>query len=474
MDLNEKLLLEKYSKETDRLLEKYKGPINNVANAFRSRQGRSMTQFDVYALGKMLENYNQYIRLIPETVSQNYLGRVLPTAMDIIAASYVTSIMPAISSVQPMDELVGVIFYKTNYVDGNQTFDPFGKRNWGNDQFASDFVQDELLGTLAAGSGSIYLDCSGTLAKHGCRKGTLIVKINHVAGAVTTTLVTGVSDSDGNIYGPNGLTGSVNPETGAVTVELLHEEAIGATVGDQVRVSYNFDFEANITNIPKATFRFTDKTVRARIYMLEGQWGLITEYTLQKRFGRAMDVEVANDLRAELNAEVASAAIKAIYSNAVGTVEYSKTPTAGTSAYEHRMMFRDAINNSTNQIIANVGKGRVSYVIAGGNLFTVIASQPGFKFFETGSEIGPHIAGQLDDITIVRAVSNDLVPADEGVAGYRGQNWFEAGCVYAPYLPLFITGTVQIGSAFQNAMGAAHAAAIEMVVPAFTTKIKLV
>lgn len=467
--MDEKLLLQKMQKKTDRLYEKFRGPIDNVARAFSSRQGRTMNQFDVYALGKMLENYQSYIRMIPETVSQNYLGRVLPTAMDIIAASYVTSIMPAISSVQPMDELVGVIFYKTNYVDGSQSFSPFGQRNWGSDQFASDFVQNELLGTLAAGSGSIYLDCSGTLAKHGCRKGTLIVKIMHG----TTLLVTGVSDSDGNVYGPNGLTGSYNPDNGNVTVELLHDEAVGATIGDSVYCTYNFDFEANITNIPKATFRFTDKTVRARIYMLEGQWGLITEYTLQKRFGRAMDVEVANDLRAELNAEVASAAIVALYQNLVGEVTYPKTPAPGTSAYEHRMMFRDCINNTTNQIITNIGKGRVSYIIAGGNLFTVLASQPGFKFFETGSEIGPHVAGQLDDITIIRAVSNNLVPADEGIAGYRGANWFESGVVYAPYLPLFITGTVQIGSAFQQAMGAAHAAAIEMVVPEFTTKIRL-
>ncbi len=467
--MSEKLLLEKYEKKTEKLYEKYRGAINNVANVFKSRQGRSMTQFDVYALGKMLENYHSYIRMIPETVSQNYLGRVLPTAMDIIASSYVTSIMPAISSIQPLDELVGVIFYKTNYVDGNQTFDPFGKRDWGVDQFASDFVQDELLGTLSAGSGSIYLEYSGTLAKKGCRKGSLIVKIMKN----DTLLVTGVSDSDGNVYGPNGLTGSYNSDTGAVTIELLHEEAVGADVGDKVLCSYNFDFEADITNVPKSTFRFTDKTVRARIYMLEGQWGLITEYTLQKRFGRAMDVEVANDLRAELNAEVASAAINTIYKNLVGEVTYPKNPTAGTSAYEHRMMFRDAINNTTNEIIKNVGKGRVSYIIAGGNLFTVLASQPGFEFFETGSEIGPHVAGQLDDITIIRAVSDNLVPADEGIAGYRGANWFESGVVYAPYLPLFITGTVQVGSAFQQAMGAAHAAAIEMVVPAFATKIRL-
>lgn len=469
-DMSERLLLEKLERQVEGLQKKYKGPIDNVANAFRSRQGRTMNQFDVYALGKMLENYNSYIRMIPETVSQNYLGRVLPTAMDIIAASYVTSIMPAISSVQPMDELVGVIFYKTNYVDGSKSFDPFGKRNWGSDQFASDFVQDEALGTLANGSGSAYLSCEGVLAKKGCRKGTLIVKIMHGANL----LVTGVSDHDGNIYGPRGLTGSYDADTGNITVELVHDETVGAVVGDRVLVSYNFDFEANITNIPKSTFRFTDKTVRARIYMLEGQWGLITEYTLQKRFGRAMDVEVANDLRAELNAEVASAAIKTIYNNAVGEVTYPKTPPAGTSAYEHRMMFRDVLNNSTNQLIANVGKGRVSYIIAGSNLFTILASQPGFKFFETGSEIGPHVAGQLDDITIIRAVSDNLVPADEGIAGYRGANWFESGIVYAPYLPLFVTGTVQIGSAFQQAMGAAHAAAIEMVVPEFTTKIKLV
>ena len=37
-DMNEKLLLQKYQQKTDRLYEKYRGAIDNVARVFSSRQ----------------------------------------------------------------------------------------------------------------------------------------------------------------------------------------------------------------------------------------------------------------------------------------------------------------------------------------------------------------------------------------------------------------------------------------------------
>jgi len=464
----------KVTRELERIHEKYKGPIRNVRSVFRNYQGRSMTVFDEYAMGKMLENYSAYLRMIPEAVSQTTLGRVLPTAIDIISAAYVTSIMPAISSIQPMDELVGVVFFKTNKVGANTTFGPTGQRTWAaGDQYSSDYVEGEVVGTLAAGSGGAYLQCSGVLANTSIRPGSVIVKIQDVS-ASNAVLLTGLSDSNGYIFGPHGLTGQVNHTTGAITVEITHDEEIGAVAGDRIAVWYNKDFEANAANIPKLSFVLTDTTVRARIFMLEGQWGLVTDFTLQKRFGRAMDVEVSNDLKAEINAEVGSAAIQNMMGKVTTNVNHqtSSLP-ANTSAYEHRMMFRDAITNASTSIFNTAGKGRVSYMICGSTIYTVVANQPGFKALSTGNEIGPHVAGMLDDITIIKAPGTSLVGANVALCGYRGANWFESGVVYAPYLPLFVTGTVNIGSALQNAQGAAHAAAIETVVPEFLCTITL-
>ena len=473
--LTEKHLFEKYDRELNFLESKWKSPLRNVEREFLKKQGRSMTDFDRYALGKQLEAWDSYKKMLPEAMSQNYLGRVLPNMIDIISSVYVTSIMPAIATIQPMSELVGVVFYKTLYVDGVQTFDWLGRRAWGpaaDTQLASDRVENYLIGTLAASTGGWLTVVSHLKPERtNYRRGTLHVAINDQTTGLR--VIDGLTDSEGNIFGPKGLTGFADPINGDIHVEVVPDGTGHPRVGDRVLVTYGYDMEADMTKIPKATFKLTNKTIEARIFMIEGQWGLITEYALQKRFGRAMDVEVANDLRAELNAEIASVAVDMLYRNMVGKSTHAADP--GTaSPYEHRMMFPDVINKATMKIVANAGKGKVSYMICGADVWTALKLLPGYKALETGAELGPHVAGVLDnEITIIKANSPDLVPDNQAIAGYRGANWFEAGLVYAPYLPLFLTGTVAVGSAFQKSEGAAHAAGLECVVPGLLTCISI-
>jgi hypothetical protein len=462
--------------QSERLYEVYREKIDEAVPVFNSKHIRKFNKFDAYALGKCLENFETWRRMMPESVVMDNLGRVLPVALDLISAAYSTSIMSVIASTQPIDELVGVIFYKKMVAAqarqgvnaGDVLLSEFGQRDWANRaDYASNQITAEQKGTLASTTVPIAPTLTDAAYKPVLMRTLELSVVNATTGAVK---IAAIDDGKGNIYGPN-LIGTVNYNTGELAITITDNTGLATT--DKVVISYQTDIEI-ATNIPKVSWQTVDDTIRARTFMLEGNWGMVTEFALQKRFGRAMDEEVATDLVSEINAEVATAAIKSIVAACPTSVDWNDTPPAGTSAYEHKLSFIDAIEAASTKIADTAGRGTVNYMLAAGSGLVHIATQPGFKKVATGNAMGPQVYGILNDtITVVKVPGTDIIPADKIYAGYRGTNWFEAAVVYSPYLPLFITDTVAIDSALRRARGVAHAAGIKVVAPVFTTAINI-
>jgi hypothetical protein len=463
--------------QSERLYEVYREKIDEAVPVFNSKHIRKFNKFDAYALGKCLENFETWRRMMPESIVMDNMGRVLPVALDLISAAYSTSIMSVIASTQPIDELVGVIFYKKMVAaqarqgvgQGDVLLSEFGQRDWAHRaDYASNQISAELKGTLGAHVAPIAPTVADAAYKPILMR-TLELKVLD-ASANDAVLLTAIDDGKGNIYGPN-LIGTVNYNTGEIAITIT--DATGLADADKIVIEYQTDIEI-AANIPKVSWQTVDDTIRARTFMLEGNWGMVTEFALQKRFGRAMDEEVATDLVSEINAEVATAAIKAVVASCPTSVDWNDTPPAGTSAYEHKLSFIDAIEAASTKIADTAGRGTVNYMLAAGSGLVHIATQPGFKKVATGNAMGPQVYGILNDtITVIKVPGTDIVPADKIYAGYRGTNWFEAAVVYSPYLPLFITDTVAIDSALRRARGVAHAAGIKVVAPVFTTAINI-
>lgn len=466
--------------QAERLYETFRDKIDEVVPIYNSRHIRDFSKFDAYALGKMLENFEVWRRSMPESIVMDNLGRVLPVALDLISAAYSTSIMPVLASTQPIDELVGVIFYKkmvagstrAGVTAGDTLFAEFGKRNWGSyGDYASNQITNEALLLLTAAGGPLDTTYTGQSTNYTpVLERSLELHILDESETGDPVVRTAVDDGKGTIYG-QGIYGTINYATGAITLEITDTTDLAAT--DRVVVSYQTDIEL-AANIPKVSWQTVDDTIRARTFMLEGNWGLVTEFALQKRFGRAMDEEVATDLVSEINAEVATTAIKQIVASCPTSVDWSDSPPAGTSAYEHKLSFIDAIEAASTMIADTAGRGTVNYMLASGTGLVQIATQPGFKKVATGNAMGPQVYGILNDsITVIKVPGTDVVAADKIYCGYRGSNWFEAAVVYSPYLPLFITDTVAIESSLRRSRGVAHAAGIKVVAPVFTTAINI-
>ena len=293
--------------QAERLYEQYKGKIDECVTEYNKRHVKSFSRFDAYALGRMLENYETWLQMMPEDIVRDNLGRVIPIAMDIISAAYATSIMSVISSIQPIDDEVGIIFFKKmtagstrqGITAGDELLGEFGYRDWATRaSYASNYINKAsfcLLHDSGAGVPSAtHANYTKTVAYVPILKRTMTLEILDESATDNPVVRRAVDDGEGHIVG-TGIAGEVDYLTGEVTFELLNvTDLVGGTTGtgDIVVISYETDIEL-LANIPKISWETVSTEVKARTYMLEGDWGVLTEYALQKRFGRAMDEEIA-------------------------------------------------------------------------------------------------------------------------------------------------------------------------------------
>jgi hypothetical protein len=80
----------------------------------------------------------------------------------------------------------------------------------------------------------------------------------------------------------------------------------------------------------------------------------------------------------------------------------------------------------------------------------------------------------IDGVPVFYAPSS-VLPANEMLVGYRGDMWFEAPLVYAPFIPVTTVSTAgQPGNVFINNVGVAHGAGLETVSKGFVQRITLI
>jgi hypothetical protein len=83
-----------------------------------------------------------------------------------------------------------------------------------------------------------------------------------------------------------------------------------------------------------------------------------------------------------------------------------------------------------------------------------------------------HFFGTLDGKPVIRTLA---IPEDEVLVVSKGNGMFDTAIVYAPYLPLFVTNTVEgiDHNPLKSQKGVALQAGIEVPVKTLITKVKI-
>jgi hypothetical protein len=466
MSNNEIQMGARIERSADSYLTKYRPFIEALESKSLLSKVRSITANDVYALGKQLENFEVYRDLCEEDGTLAQLGKIPDVAFDVLTVAYGTSPLSAIASIQPIDEEQGTIYYKNvvaatskgGVQAGDVLSGPMGGDNYAADGYASSAVTGEAHGLTA----DTITDYSFVLVNTPLRVGSVRIELSEIG-------LTAQDNGAGQLIGFD-IQGTVDYNTGAVTISLK----ANAGDGHAITASYSSDYEA-ADDIPKILMKFTSKTVNSRLWALKDTIGMQQSYALRRRFGMVAEDEVAQDLVAAINSEQMNAATRMLLAKAMGETTFQKSAPSGISYAEHKQSFKDALAQAEAVILGNAGRGTISSLVAGRNVCALVGTLPGFTKLSDGAAIGPHIFGTLDGILIIRVPNQHIMSPDEAVAIYKGKSNFESALVSAPYMPLVVTSALPHGvNPLMNQRAAAVWGAIDVLVPSFITKIKLV
>lgn len=467
--MNENSKLGALQKQAEQMYDKYRKHMDILDKSVLAKVKKGgIDTSDYYALGKQLEQFEIYKALCEEQGNVNLLGKLPDVAFDVITAVHGASIIPIIASVQPIEEERGTVYFKTvrsattrgSQTAGTVVMDPRTGIAVPSG-YSSNLMKDEV-GATSVAAQLVY---NFTLAALPIKAQSLTIKLGATAIEAQDIGAAASAPSVGRIWG-NGMSGTVNYATGAVSITLAADPGAGVAI----KCSYQQNYEL-AADVPQIDSFFDSKAISARVYSLKATIGMLQTFAMSKRFGMSGEEMMAQDLVQEINKEIGGDLIrmlKAAAPNAGSPVVFSRTAPAGVSYFEHKQTYKDKLAEAEKVIVDQSGRGAIAVMIVGKAHAQTIQTLPGFVKMFDGNTLGAHVFGTLDGIVVVRVTDTNVLGAEEGLVLWKGQTPFEAAAVYSPFMPLAVTGTLPHGvNPMQSMKAAAVWAGCEALVPQY-------
>lgn len=391
--MNENLMNDMVDQGAGQYLNKYRDLVEQLESHSLLSKVRSVRSMDIYSMGKQLDMWEHYVKMCEDDGSVSQLGKIPAIALDVIAASYGTNPLSVIATNQPINEEVGLVYFKKLIASssrgsvsaGDTLVDPTNIQNTVTG-FASDFSTFSA-GTTTAGTKAYQVSLPGAPVRPG--------SVNVVISGAN---LPSFDDSEGNLLG-RGISGSIDYAHGVVSIVLADDPADGKDIS----VSYATDFELS-TDIPQINYKFTSKSLTARVYALKTTMGLEQQYALRQRFGKIADEEAATDLVGQINAETMNVAIAMLRASSGVDFSWDAKADSGVSQHEHKLSFADQIAKLDSAIVGKSGRGAANILVCGRSSSAIASTLPGFVKLTDGSAHGPHIFGNLNGTLIIRVL----------------------------------------------------------------------
>lgn len=407
-------------------------------------KGAPLTLEQKSALANSLESTAQRI-IAKEATNPGSIGAYKRYALDIVTATVPNLIAFDIYAVQAMDNRVGMI----NYMDytyskdkgatlAGTAFNSSINKYASDTYYSSNLVNGEIVGTATAGQQyEVALKWFPVLPE----TFTLETADGGVIASVVNGVVTGsYIDTEGN--------NAFNTLAGALKFKLS-ADLPEASEGQDIVVTYRFNNEdvrsdgpdaAGFTNVPEVELRINSLPITAQARTLRSYWAFDAQYELQKEYGQDIETLLATQVTGELAHEIDNELTLDLlgFANAGTPLVWSKTQPIGVSLIDHYDSFNAKLVEGANIIFNATRKVKANFVICGLEVASVIESMRNFT--PSGvTAVGPHFLGTLGSLKVY--VNPDF-PANEFVEGYKGNNMFDAGAFYCPYMPVSSTDLI--------------------------------
>ena len=370
--------------------------------------------------------------------------------INILTAAIPNFIANDLVSVQPLQARIGEIRYLdvkygstrgkiakgTNFSSYERLGGPAG--NFG---FTSSEIVDEA-GLIDAAKKQIILDWKPVVP------GTVVVDVDGVVYHDAAGVLLNAS---------NVAVGTVNYETGAVAWTVAFSPA-----PTEILASYQQDNMTVPVEAPEVYLSISAIPVRANSRKLKTIMAFDAMYDFQIQYGYDSETETAGLIANFLQYEIDGELIEDMFKGAQATsTSFNKTVPNAVSMLDHFEGFIMKFNEASNNIFEETRFGTATWAVLGLDAAVIVESLANRGFVASGQTgNGPHFIGTMGNFQIFKTPT--LSARDGYVLGYKGDNMFHAGMVYAPYMPIMTTDLLAYES-FNVAQGFATAYAKKMV-----------
>lgn len=418
---------------TNYLMNKWRKELNLINEAFNGKA----SQEKLLGTAVLLENTERALRNVQahrnigfgapinEATQPSDVSYFRKFAFNNLMAVYPNLIAPELVSSQPMLARSGEIRYmrvvygsdKGSIKKGDTMF---GQYNLGDHpadfSYSSDGIDAEFLGSDGS---EVNFNFSWTPVTPGT------VKINTAEGVVMYR-----DDSLGHIINASGASaGTINYETGAIVFDAAPVEGLVA--------EYEYDNMTVPVQAPEIQVKIIASPIFAKSRKLKALYSFDANLDMLNDYGIALSGEVLSMSAAQLKREIDDEIINDLATRGTAPgVTWDATIPEGISLVDHYAGFPAAVTAASNNIWNLTQVANASWIIVGQDAANIVEAIPRFKSSGVINPKGAHLAGWLGNLPVYKSAN---LKSDDWVVGYKGDSLFEAGYVYAPYLPIMST-----------------------------------
>ena len=480
----------------DYFMKKYPRQMKLIESSPLSRcRPHGITEIDVVSLGQQLQQWEDYVRYCESVGTMADLGTIPNIALDVLGVNFAQSPVNVICTTQTLEDEQGFVSFKDivaqntrgNVTTGQDIISTLAMPAAFPVGYASDTFRNATVLSDSSSSTSITAVALAGAADFGSPinpqtisfSGTFVtgsgtavfsnVAVNPANGAFSAAAEEGTSGAYLT------LVGVVNLSAGTVTASLISSDS--AAISSRLLTSTFQTLEEGNVDVQRIQLKIQTKPVLARFMALGSNIGLGEAYLMQKRYGMSGEEELARNLTAGINLEIVNTVVQTLVANVPSSptnVTWQREAPPGVSYYEHVMTLKNALADSSAQILKRAGRGAVNCWVVGLSAGTILSTLPGFTKLSDDASFGAHIFGTLDGVTIVRVPFSSILDDYTMIGVYKGSNPFEAAMAYLPFMPLVLTPTLPVAYNFlQSQKGAAVWAGIESIIPNFSTSLTI-
>lgn len=394
----------------------------------------------------MLENTSRYLDRIAamssmgpmtEATQPADVGYFRKYAINLLAAAVPNLIAQDIVSLQPMLSRVGEVRYLKVLYGSNK-----GKVKAGDVMFSTfEGGTDETEYSSSTIDSETAVTSNNTLFE-GSASWTPVIPGSF---ELVTDAKTYKDDGNGKVKDGTAEVGTIDYTSGKYKITLA-----AAVTGTPAYLHYDYNNMDVPVNAPEVNLKIEVAPILAKSRKLKTLYAFDSAFDMAHDYGMQINEELVAYTASQIRHEIDGEILGDLYRGASAkSVTWSSKVAEGISMRDHNESFFNSVIEAGNNIFNATKLANASFLVVGVNAANIVESLPRFRSAGALRPVGPHLTGYLGTMPVYK---NPFYPEDAYLVGWKGAGLFDAGYIYAPYMPIMSTMLITDAN-FQGSRG---------------------